>query len=1168
MSAKPTYEELENRVMELEKESVQRKQVEMASSEERYRKFIEEAPIGMYTINTKGEFKYANKMLLKITGYEEKDWLNKPFHSIVHSEDHFIVMDKIQKRMDGYGTVEPYDIRIYKASGEIIWVKITSQSIYDNGNQLIGMQSFVEDISKIKQNQEELRKSEERFRLLSEQSMLSIAIVGKEGYLYFNEAYLKLTEYSEAELYSMTLSDTARLIHPDFRDFVMEQGRIKIAGDAKPVVHYIYKGITKTGKERWVEQYSKPIPWNDQTVNLMTIIDITERKKAEIELNHSKQKFREIIESTRDIHYRQNFSTGEIEYISPSVLHTLGYTVDEVMRMDLEEQKTLFYPEDLPDLINFRYDMIDADRNSERYIEREFRMVHKSGEIHWINGSYFFAKDDNGDPSFIVGTLRNITESKSQKEGLLLFSLVMDQIYDHVTITDLDGVISYVNKAQEIILDRPKEELLGKPTEIFGEDPEKGSTQQEIIERTLNEGSWRGEIVNFTASGNEIIMDCRTQVVFNDKGAPIALCGIATDITERKKTEKHLSMMASMLDTAPSSITVHDYEGRFLYSNCKTFEIHGYDAKEFLSLNLKDIDTPESKSLIEERMKIIAEKGETYFNVAHIRKDGSIMPMEVFTKRVDWNGVPAILSIATDITEREQADEERGRLIAAIEQAGDIIVITDIKGDIQYVNPAFERTTGYSYNEVIGKNPRILKSGQQDESFYRELWQTISSGRKWSGRMVNKSKNDELFTEDSTISPIQDASGKIVSYVAVKRNITKELRIQSQLHQAQKMESIGNLAGGIAHDFNNILFPIVGMAELLMMDLPPDSQNYESAEEILKAGKRGSDLVKQILTFSRQTEHKVIPVRIQQILKEVLKLSRSTIPSNIEISWDVQGDCGMVMADPTKIHQITMNLITNAYHALSSVNGKINIKLKEADLNGEELTGSSLEPRRYAMLTISDNGCGINPDHMDKIFDPYFTTKEQGKGTGLGLAVVYGIIKEHCGDIKVYSELKNGSTFNVYLPIIEKNNENGTVQKPDIYQTGNERILLVDDDESTLLVEIKMLESLGYHVEERRSSTDALEAFKANPDSFDLVVTDMTMPNMTGDQLARELISIRPDIPIVICTGFSERINQEKALAAGIKGFLMKPVIRSDMAKMVRKVLDEAEDSKNILVEN
>jgi nitrogen-specific signal transduction histidine kinase/CheY-like chemotaxis protein len=422
--------------------------------------------------------------------------------------------------------------------------------------------------------------------------------------------------------------------------------------------------------------------------------------------------------------------------------------------------------------------------------------------------------------------------------------------------------------------------------------------------------------------------------------------------------------------------------------------------------------------------------------------------------------------------------------------------------------------------------------------------------------LVNKRKTGELYTSECSISPIKDENGQITNFIWIAKDITKQKDLEKRINQAQKIESIGSLAGGIAHDFNNILFPIVGMSELLMEDLSPDSVEYENAQEIYKAGKRAKDLVNQILSFSRQAEHEMMPVKFQKILKEVLKLCRSTIPANIEIKQEIQSDCGSIWANATQLHQIGMNLITNAYHAVQDKNGKIIIELKEIIIESDEMDSISVGPGEYALLSVTDNGTGMSDEIKSKIFDPYFTTKPKGKGTGLGLAVVYGIVKKSGGDIKIYTEVGFGTTFSVYLPLMKKTPDPKSSDFKIDIQTGHEHILLVDDEPAIARLVQLILERLGYTVTVRLNSIEALEAFKEKFEKFDLVISDMSMPHMTGDQLAREIKKISPDMPIIICTGFSERIN--KAEDIGVSGFLMKPVVKSDMATMIRKVLDEA----------
>ena len=392
----------------------------------------------------------------------------------------------------------------------------------------------------------------------------------------------------------------------------------------------------------------------------------------------------------------------------------------------------------------------------------------------------------------------------------------------------------------------------------------------------------------------------------------------------------------------------------------------------------------------------------------------------------------------------------------------------------------------------------------------------------------------------------------------------KQKKADEYLRQTQKMESIGNLAGGIAHDFNNLLFPIIGMSEMLIEDLAEGSLEYENIEMILEAGKRGKDLVQQILSFSRQSEKEKSPVRLQQILEEALKLSRASIASSIQINRDIQQDCGWVLADAIQFHQIVINLITNASHAVDSSGGIIDVQLKEVrpPQNGSSVKLNS--DGKYVMLKISDNGCGIDNSIKNKIFDPYFTTKDKDKGTGLGLAVVYGIVQDHQGDIVVDSKVGKGTNVSIYLPLLEQLPPTASQDDTIAPQTGSEHILLVDDEKPVAQIEMQMLNSLGYKVTMHTNSQKALECFRADPQSFDLLLTDVTMPGITGDKLAQKVMEIRPDIPVLLFTGFSENMDQQKAEQLGINGFLMKPVVKSDMARMVRQIFDGNTSHKSL----
>ncbi len=389
----------------------------------------------------------------------------------------------------------------------------------------------------------------------------------------------------------------------------------------------------------------------------------------------------------------------------------------------------------------------------------------------------------------------------------------------------------------------------------------------------------------------------------------------------------------------------------------------------------------------------------------------------------------------------------------------------------------------------------------------------------------------------------------------LEREIEERKKAEIRLRQAQKMEAIGTLAGGIAHDFNNILSPIVGFTELAQMNLPMDHEVQTDLAEILKAGHRARDLVQQILTFSRKTDSEMKPVQVKLIVGEALKLLRASIPSTIEIQQEIEST-SLIMGDPTQIHQVLMNLVTNAAHAMGETGGLLWVGLKDMEIDDAFAAGHpDLKPGAHLKLSVSDTGCGMPLDVQHRIFDPFFTTKREGEGTGMGLAVVHGIVTSHNGAITAYSEPGKGSTFHLFLPTIKRTEQAvENLQKP--IPGGKERILFVDDESSIVQMGKLMLESLGYTVSTCSNSLDALGRIRDAPATIDLVITDMTMPHMSGDMLAREILKIRPDMPIILCTGFSARIDEKKAIEMGIRAFVSKPILRADLARTVRSVLD------------
>lgn len=506
----------------------------------------------------------------------------------------------------------------------------------------------------------------------------------------------------------------------------------------------------------------------------------------------------------------------------------------------------------------------------------------------------------------------------------------------------------------------------------------------------------------------------------------------------------------------------------------------------------------------------------------------------------------------------KRAEERQFLLTMAIEQAAEGITIMDVDGTIRYVNPAFERVTGYSREVVIGRTLRMIL-GAKGESGYRSVLDTLNRGEMWSGKISTRTKDHREAHIATTISPIRDASGGAISHVAVMRDVTHEMNMEAQLLQTQKMETIGTLAGGIAHDFSNILSVIIGNTEIVLQnELPERHSARHSLDQVLKASYRAKDLIKQILTFSREAEDQPKQVKITPVVEEIIELLQASFPDTIEIHKEFTAKSDTVLCDPSQIFQLMTNLAANAGHAIAEEGGILKVRISDMDLDQE---GSSsypnLDPGPYLMLSVSDTGPGIPPELMEHIFDPYFTTKARGEGTGMGLAIAYGIVQRCGGAITVKSDLGKGSTFNVLLPKYEGDAVEGLQMDTKApLPTGNEHLLVISDKYEQVKMAKQMLSGWGYEVTTRTSSIEALELFRTNSGRFDLVITDMAMTNMTGDKLAKELLCIRPEIPIILCTGFNDLMTEKKAGRLGIRELVKKPLLAHEMAWKVRQALD------------
>lgn len=508
-------------------------------------------------------------------------------------------------------------------------------------------------------------------------------------------------------------------------------------------------------------------------------------------------------------------------------------------------------------------------------------------------------------------------------------------------------------------------------------------------------------------------------------------------------------------------------------------------------------------------------------------------------------------------SERRLAELELLTLSRAVEQSPASIVITDRAGNIKYVNPRFEQVTGYTRTEAVGNNPRILKSGKNEPEFYEQLWAKISGGGEWCGELCNRRKNGDEFWEFAAISGVRGETGEIEHYIAVKEDITERKRMQDVHLQAQKLESLGTLAGGIAHDFNNILSAIQGNADLAARDVGPNHIAAESLGEIRKASARGGELVRRIMVFAHPTEAKREVVDLGAVVDEVLKLLRSMLQAGISLTCDFATDTPHVLADAGQIHEVIVNLTTNAAYAIGRRPGSIAYRLEPVQVDRELAQGiPGLDEGSYVRLTVTDSGSGIDEATVAHIFDAFYTTKPLGEGTGLGLSMVHGIMRGHGGAVTVDSTSGNGASFALYFPASRDRavKQCETVAEPSQVNAG-QRVLYVDDEEALVLLARRALSRHGQRISGFTDPMKALAAFRMHPQDYDVVVTDMSMPHMSGFDLAREVLDLRPCIPIVMTTGYIRAEDEITAREVGIRELVPKPIPMDELARIIDRLL-------------
>ncbi len=657
------------------------------------------------------------------------------------------------------------------------------------------------------------------------------------------------------------------------------------------------------------------------------------------------------------------------------------------------------------------------------------------------------------------------------------------------------------------------------------------------------------------------------QITENNKSLQDAYESLKTEITVRQSAEKKAfeseRSFRSIVETANEGFWKQDPEGITVDVNPELCKILGDTRENIIGQpGFRYLDETNAR-IIRQQRKLRKEGIQSSYEATFNRKDGSLVHCLInATPIMDESGPKkrflGSFSMLTDISKRKHAEDNMREYARIVSLSSDMMALTDKDGMVKKINNACLKGFGKEESLVLGQSFARLFDPKKAEMIRMKLDECLK-GQDVHFRLWLEFPDEDRRFIDIAFFPYLENGGTISGTIMIMRDMTQVKSLEDRLQISQKMEAIGTMAGGIAHDFNNILSGIFGFTQLARRKLPEGHKARKYLDRVFQAANRAADLVKQILTVSRQSIQEKHPVQISLIVKEVSKLVRASLPSTIDIQQDISSDSPLVYADPTQIHQVLMNLCTNAAFAMKKAGGQMSLSLAAVNLDQQTIKSSlepDIEPGVYQKLSVGDSGHGIDAETQKRIFDPFFTTKEMGEGTGLGLAVTHGIVKSHGGAISVNSEPGMGATFDVYLPVMKNEKRIEESNKHIQSLDGTEHILLVEDEIDIMESVKESLELLGYKVTARENGLTALEEFEHHPDDFDLIVTDQTMPKMTGISLAEEILKIQPDIPVILCSGLPKDVTQEKLEAAGIRAHLIKPFKDNNLPKMMRSVLD------------
>lgn len=1018
-----------------------------------------------------------------------------------------------------------------------------------------------ERIAELEKAVASLSRENENYRTLFDSLLVGVQEIDTSGtIIYANNAHHKMYGYEDGELIGksileFSLSEAARQELAAYLDYLTRE---------QPTpTPWVGRDQKKDGALIDVK-----VDWNykrdreGRIIGFISLLsDITEKKKLQKELLESRTKFHSIFKH----------SPAAIIYAdAQGIITTFNDNAAKLFRAPGE--KLLGIP--VADIRDEK--MKDAITSALAGNKSQFKGEYRTEDgniLIYIKADFSPAFQTDGTVKGAIGIIEDITERKKAQEELARrkaeFEAMFNSITDSVLFADQQRRIVMINNGFTNLFGYTREEVVGKTTEFMYVNPEDYLIQgQKRFHAGAKVDSPVFE-VNFRRKDNtEFPCEVTSSEVKDETGTTIGFVGFARDVTARKKAEQELRISeekySKLFNSEIDAIIVVDAKTQKIIDANEAFlKLYGYTRKESTQLKVPDISAEPEQTA--STIQKTARAGHMRIRKRHHRKkDGTEIIVDIAAATFMLQDRTIIFARIKDITELVNSGkklielEKRYRI--AFTTSPDAININKMDGTYVDINEGFTKLTGYTREDAIGKSSIDMNIWADPED-RRTLMQGLLRSRH-----VENLEADFRMKDGSIKTALMSANILLLNgephILSITRDITarkkaeeEKTRLETQLRQIYKMEAIGTMAGGIAHDFNNILTIILGNADLARFVLQDNKPAKQYIEKIVEASGRAKEMVRQILAFSRQAKQDLIPVKPHMVFGETLKLLRSTIPSSVDIQQDLDRQCPTIKADPTQLHQVLMNLCTNAAHSMDD-KGTLTISLREVKLNSSDARRrGNIQPGSYAMLTVTDSGKGMSPEVVERIFDPFFTTKKVGEGTGMGLSVVHGIVQNHGGAISVESRPGQGTTFMVYFPAIKE--APAVIKDIDAPKhLGDERILFVDDEEDLASLVAEMLRLHGYQVTSMTSGIAALETFTAAPHDFDMVITDQTMPKISGMDLAEALLKVRPDLPIILCTGYSAKISHEAAAKIGIAEYFLKPFNAKELLRSIRKVLD------------